>query len=232
VPQTGKKVPGALAPEASFSEDEVSMKNTICFAAALGMMMLPCAAFAQAPATPPSTAPVAVASTAISADQQPTKEQLAKLFDLMRVRDQLASVTKMMPALMQQQMKAQMEQMRKDHPEMAAMSEEKQEAAAKVMSKFMGRVMDLYTSDEMVADMAGIYQKHLSRSDVDGMIAFYSSPAGQHMVAMTPVIMQEYVPLVMQRTQERIKPLMDEMSKEMEQIAKPAAPSADKTAMK
>jgi len=210
------------------------MKKTICFAAAFGVMMLPCAAFAQAPAAQPSTAPAAVMAepSGLPADQQPTKEQLIKLFELMHVRDQLASVTKMIPALVQQQMKTQMQQMQKDHPEMAMMSEEKQQAAGMVMDKFMARVFDIYTPDEMISDMAGIYQKHLSRSDVDGMIAFYSSPAGQHMVAMTPVIMQEYMPLVMQRMQERMKPLTDEMSKEMEQIAKPAAPSADKPATK
>ena len=210
------------------------MKKTICFAAALGVMMLPCAAFAQAPAAQPSTAPAAVMAepSGLPADQQPTKEQLIKLFELMHVRDQLASVTKMIPALVQQQMKTQMQQMQKDHPEMAMMSEEKQQAAGMVMDKFMARVFDIYTPDEMISDMAGIYQKHLSRSDVDGMIAFYSSPAGQHMVAMTPVIMQEYMPLVMQRMQERMKPLTDEMSKEMEQIAKPAAPAADKPATK
>ena len=210
------------------------MKKAICFAAALGMMMLPCAAFAQTPAAQPSTAPAAVMAepSGLPADQQPTKEQLIKLFELMHVRDQLASVTKMVPALVQQQMKAHMQQMRKDHPEMALMSEEKQQAAGMVMDKFMARVFDIYTPDEMISDMAGIYQKHLSRSDVDGMIAFYSTPAGQHMVAMTPVIMQEYMPLVMQRMQERMKPLTDEMSKEMEQIAKPAAPASDKPAAK
>jgi hypothetical protein len=208
------------------------MKKTICFAAALGMMMLPCAAFTQAPAAPPSTAPAAAASTAIPADQQPTKEQLTKLFELMRIKQQISSMTKMMPAMMRQQMQAHVKEMQKNHPELAAMTEEQQQASMNVESKFMEKVVDLYTSDEMIADMEGIYQKHLTRSDVDGIIAFYSSPAGQHMVDMAPVIMQEYVPLMMQRTQERIKPLMDEMSKEMEQIAKPAAPSTDKPATK
>ena len=204
------------------------MKKTICFAAALGVMMLPCAAFAQAPAAQPSTAPAAVMAepSGLPADQQPTKEQLIKLFELMHVRDQLASVTKMIPALVQQQMKTQMQQMQKDHPEMAMMSEEKQQAAGMVMDKFMARVFDIYTPDEMISDMAGIYQRHLTSSDVDGMIAFYSSPAGQHMVDMAPVIMREYMPMVMQKMQERMKPMMDEMKKEMEEIAKPQAPSA------
>ena len=210
------------------------MKKTICFAAALGMMMLPCAVFAQAPAAPPSTAPAAVLPepSGLPADQQPTKEQLTKLFELMRIKQQISSMTKMMPAMMRQQMQAHVKEMQKNHPELAAMTEKQQQASMKVESKFMEKVVDLYTSDEMIADMEGIYQKHLTRSDVDGIIAFYSSPAGQHMVDMAPVIMQEYVPLMMQRTQERIKPLMDEMSKEMEQIAKPATPPADKPAAK
>ncbi len=207
------------------------MKKANCITAVVGMgLALVSCAFAQTPASQPASAPAAAVT--IPADQQPTKEQLIKLFELMHVRDQLASVTKMLPALVQQQMKAQMQQMQNDHPEMAAMSEEKQQAAGMVMDKFMARVYDIYTPDEMISDMASIYQKHLSRSDVDGMIAFYNTPAGQHMVAMTPVIMQEYMPMVMQRMQERVKPFTDEMSKQMEQIAKPAAPAADKPATK
>lgn len=208
------------------------MKKATCIAAALGMMMLPCAAFAQTPAAQPSAAPATAASTTVPADQQPTKEQLAKLFELMRIKQQISSMTKMMPAMMRQQMQAHVKEMQKNHPELAAMTEAQQQASVNVESKFMERVVDLYSSDEMIADMESIYQKHLTRSDVDGIIAFYSSPAGQHMVDMAPVIMQEYMPLVMQRTQERIKPLMDAMTKQMEQIAKPATPSTDKTATK
>jgi hypothetical protein len=206
----------------SLEKDEESMKKAVCITALLGIMLMPCAVFAQAPAVQPAATPEAAAAT-IPADQQPTKEQLLKLFELMKVRDQLASVTKMMPALVQQQMQAQMEQMKKEHPEMGAMSDEQQQQAATVMNKFMTKVFDIYPADEMIGDMAAIYQRHLTRADVDGIIAFYSSPAGQHMVAMAPVVMQEYMPLVMQRMQERTKPLIEEMSKEMEQIAKPAA---------
>jgi hypothetical protein len=191
----------------------------------MGLALVSCA-IAQPPASQPASAPAAAAT--IPADQQPTQEQLTKLFELMRIKQQISSMTKMMPAMMRQQMQAQVKEMQKNHPELAAMTEVQQQASMKVESKFMEKVVDLYTSDEMMADMEGIYQKHLSRSDVDGIIAFYSSPAGQHMLDMVPVIMQEYMPLMMQRTQERIKPLIGEMAKEMEQIAKPATPSADK----
>jgi hypothetical protein len=207
------------------------MKKAVCSTAFFGIMLLPCVIFAQTPVAQPAATPDA-ASASIPADQQPSKEQLNKLFELMNVRDQLASITKMMPALMQQQMQAQMEQMKKDHPEMASMSDEQEQETTKVMNKFMTRVFDVYNADEMIEDMSAIYQRHLSRSDVDGLIAFYSSPAGQHMIAMVPVIMQEYMPLVMHRMQDRMKPLIDEMGKEVEQIAKPATPSNDKPVVK
>ncbi|MGA9071143.1 MAG: DUF2059 domain-containing protein [Terracidiphilus sp.] len=203
------------------------MKKAVCITALLGIMMLPCAIFAQTTPTQTPAVPEATAST-VPADQQPTKEQLNKLFELMNVRGQLASLSKMMPGLLQQQM----QQMQKDHPEMATMSEEQQKEADKIMNKFMGRVFDVYNADDMIADMASIYQRHLTRSDVDGIIAFYSSPAGQHMIAMVPVIMQEYMPLAMQRMQDRMKPLIDQMGKEMEAIGKPVAPPADKPAAK
>jgi hypothetical protein len=213
------------------------MKKSIFFTVALGMMLMPCANFAQvtgnqpAPAKPrvPREIKIVVAPApgdVVPAEQQPTKEQLAKLFDVMRIKDQIASLTKIMPTMMQQQMQTQVKQMQKDHPEMALTTEEQQQAVAKVMGTFMGKVTDLYTSDEAIADMAGIYQRHLTSADVDGMIAFYSSQAGQHMVEMTPVIMQEYMPLVRERMLERMNPLIDEMTKEMKEIAKPQAPPA------
>jgi len=220
---------------AAAQKNEESMNRKCKFAAVIGMgvALASWTVSAQAPEAQQAgeSAPDAVTAQVIPPDQQPTQEQLAKLFEVMRVKEQLASVTKMMPALMQQQMQAQAKQMQKGHPEMASMTEEQQQASAKVMSKYMGRVMNLYTPDEMTADMAAIYQKHLTQADVDGMIAFYSSPAGQHMLDVVPVIMKEFMPVVMQRINERIKPLTDEMTKEMAEISK-STPPADKPAQK
>jgi len=111
---------------------------------------------------------------------------------------------------------------------MGAINEEQQQALVKVTNKFMERAMHLITFDEMIEDMTRIYQKHFTRSDVNGIIVFYSSPAGQHLLDMQPVILQEYLPLVMQRMMDRIKPLTDEMTKEIAEIAKSNAGLANK----
>jgi uncharacterized protein len=203
---------------------EECMKKAICIAAAIGMglAMASWPARAQTPAVRKADKPVAAvtaAQTTIPSDQQPTKEQLTKLFQLMRVQDQLDSITKIMPQMMQQSMEEQLKQAQKAHPDVA-MTTEQQKAFSKIMDKYMGRVMNLITADEMIADISKIYQKHLSRSDVDGIIAFYGSPAGQHLLDKQAVILQEYMPVIMNRMQDRIQPLTEEMTKDIEGIVK------------
>jgi hypothetical protein len=65
---------------------------------------------------------------------------------------------------------------------------------------------------------------------VDALIAFYSSPAGQHLLDAQPIIMKEYMPMVMKRTQERSAALIEGLTNDLEQLAKSIAPSADKPA--
>jgi hypothetical protein len=94
------------------------------------------------------------------------------------------------------------------------------------MNRFLDKAMNLFTVDEMIDDMAAIYQRHFTRDDVNAYIAFYSTPAGQHLLQITPVIMQEYMPIVMQRLQERSKDLTAELSKEITDVLKSSAPGA------
>ena len=83
----------------------------------------------------------------------------------------------------------------------------------------------------MISDMSGLYQRHLSRTDIDAFIAFYGSPAGQHLLDQQPAIMKEYMPMVMGRVQERTKALTDEMADDLAQLSKSMTP-ADKPAQK
>src|SRR5512138_3725849 len=45
--------------------------------------------------------------------------------------------------------------------------------------------------DELVEMVVPIYAKHLSPQDVKDLIAFYESPAGKHLTAAQPLILQE-----------------------------------------
>ena len=192
-----------------------NIRNTVLFGAAAAISTM---AFAQkAQPAGQANAPTATQTT-VAADQQPTAEQLAKLFDVMRIRGQMQSMRQIVPAMIEQQIKTTMSQTEATLSAGKKLAPEQRAAMERIMNKYVGKAMDLYPPDEMVADMTVLYQQHLSRDDVDGMIAFYSSPAGQHLLDAQPVIAKEYMPLVMSRVTERSKVMMKEMMKEMAEI--------------
>ena len=48
------------------------------------------------------------------------------------------------------------------------------------MNKSMDDMLQGMSWDEMPDAMAPVYQKHLSKGDIDVMVAFYSAPTGQN----------------------------------------------------
>jgi hypothetical protein len=133
--------------------------------------------------------------------------------------------------MIQKQMNAQAQETAAKHSG-DSFTPDQQAAIAKVEDKYMEKALNIVTLDELLDDMTTIYQRHLSRSDVDAFIAFFSSPAGQHMLDAQPAIMQEYMPVVMNRVQERSKKLADEQTREMEELIKSMPPPAEKPAAK
>ncbi len=70
-----------------------------------------------------------------------------------------------------------------------------------------------------------IYQESLSQEEVDGMIAFYQSPAGAAFIEKMPIIMQKSI----QYTQAKMKPIMEKMEPLMDEtIAQMKADSKKK----
>ena len=214
------------------------MKNIYGFMALIGLALTPLALLSQAPATAPAaTAPPAAASDAaafatIPPDQQATPEQFEKLFDVLRVRDQFQSFMKMMPSMVQQQIKSHAKQAQERLPSGQQLTPEQLAAIGKMTDKYIDKALNIYPIDEMIADIIPIYQRHISRADVDAIIAFYSSPAGQRMLALQPVIMKELMPVVMSHVQERTSALTDQMTKEMDAYMKSITPPATAPAAK
>jgi hypothetical protein len=200
------------------------------FATALVIGFVVSASFLRSQAGPPPAATTMTSPEStvpvIPPDQQATKEQVAKLFAAMHTREQINSMMKMFPAMIQQQVRQQEKEMTENQSAGTNLTPEQQAALDKVMNRFLDKAMNLFTVDEMIDDMAAIYQRHFTRDDVNAYIAFYSTPAGQHLLQITPVIMQEYMPIVMQRLQERSKDLTAELSKEITDVLKSSAPGA------
>ena len=59
------------------------------------------------------------------------------------------------------------------------------------MNKIMGEMFQDMPWDEMMQAMAPVYQKHLTKGDVDNLIAFYSSPTGAKLLREMPEILSE-----------------------------------------
>ena len=158
--------------------------------------------------------------SAIPLEQRATKEQLTRLFEVMRVRQQMDSILKMMPAMVEKQMQEQMKAIRAQMPGSGEMSPKEQETMAQFQKRIMEKALGAYPYEEMMSDMTEVYQRHVSRADADAFIAFYSSPAGQRLLDEQPAIMKEYMPMVMKRMSDRSKDLAEDIAKEAAEMAK------------
>lgn len=49
--------------------------------------------------------------------------------------------------------------------------------------------------DKMVEGITPIYQKHLTLKDLEDILAFYNTPAGQKLSASTPAVAKEVMPI-------------------------------------
>lgn len=164
----------------------------------------------------------------IAPENQASSEQLAKLFEVMRIKQQVQSMRQIVPSMVHQQIQQAMKQTEEGLPSGTKLTAAQRERMQQIMTKYVGKAMDLYPADEMMTDMSGIYQRHLSKDDVDGLITFYPSPPGQHLLDAQPHIAQEFMPIVMEKVAARSQVMAKEMSKEMAEVA-PTAKAAPKS---
>jgi len=120
------------------------------------------------------------AKPALSADA-PNRDQVMTLLNLMQVRKSMMAAMEGMKEVMKQSAEESLRQKVTDPTP-------QQLAALRGMFDDIVSVMPL---DEMESAIVAIYQRHLSKADVEEMIRFYSSPTGQKLIHEQPQIMQE-----------------------------------------
>jgi len=122
----------------------------------------------------------AVAQT--SADDSPaSKADVERYFQIVKSHDMLK---KMMATMAQSMHQVMHEQYLKHQDELPADFE----------SRMTARTDEIYENmpmDEMVEAMVPTYQKHLTKGDIDSLVAFYSSPTGAKLLRDLPTIMAE-----------------------------------------
>ena len=152
------------------------MKSLIL--AVLGIALSLPALAQKAPAAPHK--PAAHPDTAAQGEK-PSTEQVLRLLDLLRVKESI----QISVDAMKEEMKGTAEQsFREKIPNPTP--EQLQSVHSAVDDVFKTLVLD-----DLITDVVPIYQRHLTRSDVQAMITFYSSPAGKKIMREQPAIIKE-----------------------------------------
>jgi hypothetical protein len=128
-----------------------------------------------------------------------SKEQLMKLFEVLGVNKQIQSVMDQMTKPMQQMM-----------PSPPQMSDKQKEKLSKLQGELFGKMMSPEFIHTYLELMVPVYQVHFTRTDVDQMITFYSSPVGQKFVNEQPLITQETFPKIIPLMQQHLQDVMKE----------------------
>jgi hypothetical protein len=100
-------------------------------------------------------------------------------------------------------------------------------------AKFKKETDDLLMNlplDEIVDAMIPAYQNHFTKSDIQAMNAFYSSPVGQKVLEELPAVLQEGNQAAMPMLSKYLSAWQARMKNDLESPEKPAGKSAPDTA--
>jgi hypothetical protein len=154
-----------------------------------------CAAFVHA-AENPSATPSA----------PPTEASIKQLLEVARAHKLVDSVMTQMDNLMQQTI-AQATQGQKIPPKV----QKDIEASRTEMFSMMKELLDWTKLEPMYVR---IYQKTFTQQEVDGMIAFYKTPAGQAVIGKMPAVMQNTI----EEMQQMMGPVMQKIQKTQQDV--------------
>jgi hypothetical protein len=168
-------------------------------------------ALAQAPAPSPTA----------SADAA-SKDQVLKLIDMLHVRDQMKEV---MGQLREQVHAGALDNLRArvprpTHEQIAALNKSVDEQVDLMERK--------YSLDQMIDDIIPVYQQHLSKSDLEAILAFYSSPSGQKILTEMPAMMGETIQIASAHMQPVVEAALDNVDKSIQQLTADQPPAAKK----
>jgi hypothetical protein len=144
------------------------------------------------------------------ADAPATKEDVQKYLDVMHSGKMISQMLDAMSKPMHQMMH---EQYLKDKDKLPADFELR-----------MNKVMDDYIKglpiEEMLQAMIPAYQKHFTKRDIDGLVAFYSSPTGRKVIQELPAITAEAMQAMMPLMRKQIDAMSDRMQEQVAQMKK------------
>ena len=144
-----------------------------------------------------------LAAAPLAAAQQPSQAQVDRLLEVMRARETLDAVLPQVQAS-QQQMVAQMTAGQE-------LDEAERDRINRVMEITNSRLAEALTWENMEPIYRDIYARTFTGEDVDAMIEFYESPAGQKTLDKMPQLMQN----TMQAVQQLVMPVLQQLEQDI-----------------
>ncbi len=197
------------------------MRSRLVLLVLIALVAIPLSGNSQIPSTAPTNRSAA-ASREIPAAEKPSREQLLELFQVMRIRSQMEEMLRMLPAPLQQQLQSEQTEVELSLMQTGGeLTAAQKSARDRVTQKYFVLAEKQYPVDEMLSELVAVYQRNLSREDVDGIIAFYRSTPGQHLLDAQPLMAKEVMPAVTKKFEARDKELVERYKKELNDVMGP-----------
>jgi len=152
-------------------------------------------------------------------DAPATKEDIQKYLQIMHSREMMGKMADAMTKPMHQMIH---EQYLKRKDKLPADFESR-------MNKQMDEEFKNMPWDEILDALVPVYQKHLTKGDVDALVAFYSTPTGQKLIKEMPQILAESMQDMMPIMRKHVDALNQRVQEEMAAMVKESEGKSGKT---
>jgi hypothetical protein len=143
------------------------------------------------------------------ADAPASKADIERYLDTMHIRDMMKNMIANMGPQMQKMIHEQVAKQPTLPPDFEAR-----------MDKMMDDYWKDFPTDDLLNAMIPVYQKHLTKGDVDVLVAFYSAPTGQKMLKEMPAMMSESMQAASGIIQKMMAKAMQRIDDEIAQVQK------------
>jgi hypothetical protein len=182
-------------------------------ASLLFVVMTVSSAFAQQTVAEAAAQSRAAAEARKAAAAPPTREEVLKLFDLLQITKTMDAVVN---ATKQQSMEIAEQMIQEKMPEATP---EQKKKFREMMDEVMRESLGPAAINEMLEATVPVYQRHLTKADMDAMVAFYSSPVGQKILHEQPTMIQESMEASAGIQQRIARSMFQKIDERMEKMA-------------
>lgn len=144
------------------------------------------------------------------ADAPASKEDIQRYLDAMHTRE---TVQQMLDLMTKQRRQIVHEQYLKDKDKLPPDYEDR-------VNKTSDDFMKSFPWDELLDAMVPIYQKYLTKNDVDALVAFYSGPTGKKILKNMPAMMGEAMQAVQPAMQKHMESMKQQIDQQTAQLKK------------